>query len=151
MSALWDWAATAYGRPGAEPAALALQDEHGVSVPLLFWVLWSQAQGRTPDFQAGAELARTWETEAVGPLRKLRRALKALGEDPDREAVRDQVRAVEFDAERRLLSALERVAPRPGPPASPSEMLAQAAHVYGVPLEPDAFAPLLRALNPGAF
>lgn len=150
MTALWDWAVGAYARPGVQPALLELQDESRLSVPLLLWALWSQDHGRSPDLHAGAKLARSWETEAVGPLRRLRRALKALGEDADREAVRDQVKAVELDAERRLLSVLERLAPLEGPSPPPSELLAEAAHVYGSPLEPDTFDPLLRALNPEA-
>lgn len=150
MTPLWDWALAAYARPGVEPACLTLQDEQGVSVPFLLWTLWSQADGQAPDLPAGAELARTWETEAVGPLRRLRRALKALGEEPDRQAVRDQVRAVELDAERRLLAALERLPFLPGAPSPTPELLAEAAHAYGAPLEPEAFAPLLRVLNPGA-
>lgn len=150
MTTLWDWSLASYAKPGVEPACLALQDENGVSVPLLLWALWLQDQGRAPDLPAGAELARTWETEAVGPLRRLRRALKTLGEEPDREAVREQVRAVELDAERRLLAALERLPSAPGTPQPAAELLAEAAHVYGAPLEPETFDPLLRALNPGA-
>jgi hypothetical protein len=95
-------------------------------------------------------LARAWEEEAVGPLRRLRRALKALDPEPDREAVRDQVKAVELDAERRLLSALERLPPLPGgAPADAETLLVWASEDWGQPLTADAFAPLQRALNAG--
>jgi uncharacterized protein (TIGR02444 family) len=147
---LWDWALEAYGRPGVEAACLRLQDEGGQSVPFLRWALWSAEQGRAPDLLSGAALARAWEEEAVGPLRRLRRALKALDPEPDREAVRDQVKAVELDAERRLLSALERLPPLPGgAPADAETLLVWASEDWGQPLTADAFAPLQRALNAG--
>ena len=50
----------------------------------------------------------------TGPLRGVRRALKGSLIDieaADREAVRDAVKAVEIDAERRLLLALEALTP----------------------------------------
>lgn len=152
MTPLLDWAVEAYARPGVSAACLELQDQHGLSVPLLLWAAWSAAGGRTPDLEAGARLARSWEDEAVGPLRRLRRALKAqdaeLGADPDREAVRDQVQAVELDAERRLLNALERTPALPGPPLEPPALLARAAEAYGRSAAAETFAGLLRALNP---
>ena len=149
MTRLWAWAVEQYERPGAAEACLELQDAHGVSVPLILWALWSEAEGRTPDLEAGARAARSWEDEAVGPLRRLRRALKALEADADREAVRDQVKAVELDAERRLLNALERLPALPGPtPAAPA-LLAATAAAFGSPAQPESFERLLRALNPG--
>jgi len=152
VSRLWDWSVERYARPGVGAACLELQDEHGLSVPLLLWTAWSAALGRTPDLEAGARVARNWEEEAVGPLRRLRWALKAqdaeLGADPDREAVRDQVKAVELDAERRLLGALERTPALPGAPPPLPELLARTAEAYGRPAAAETFAGLLRALNP---
>lgn len=150
MTPLWTWAVESYARPGAAEALLRLQDEHSQSVPLLLWALWSQAHGRTPDLAAGARTARSWEDEAVGPLRRLRRALKALDSDTDREAVRDQVKAVELDAERRLLNGLERLPPLPGPPPPAPALLAAAAEAWGTRPPPEGLAELLRALNPEA-
>ncbi|MBW3560254.1 MAG: TIGR02444 family protein [Proteobacteria bacterium] len=147
MTRLWDWAVQTYARPGVADACLELQDRHGMSVPLLLWTLWSREGGSRPDLEAGAQVARSWEVEAVGPLRRLRRALKALNSDPDREAVRDQVKAVELDAERRLLAALERLPALPGPPPPAPELLAAAAAAYGGPLSPESFTDLLRRLN----
>ena len=149
MMRLWPWAVEQYARPGAAEACLKLQDEHGQSIPLLLWVLWSGVQGRAPDVEAGARTARAWEDEAVGPLRRLRRALKALEADADREAVRDQVKAVELDAERRLLNTLERLPALPGPASPPSALLAATAAAFGAPVPPESLEGLLRALNPG--
>jgi uncharacterized protein (TIGR02444 family) len=147
MTGLWDWAVATYARPGVADACLQLQDEHAQSVPLLLWALWSAEAGRTPDLLTGAATARAWEEEVVGPLRRLRRALKALDPEPDREAVRDQVKAVELDAERRLLAQLERLAPLRGDPAAPATLLVWAAEDWGRPAAPEVFDPLLRALN----
>jgi len=148
---LWDWAVASYGRPGVAEACLALQDDHGQNVPLLLWTVWSTAQGRRPDPAAGGALARRWEDEAVGPLRRLRRALKGIAPDlidaPDREAVRAQVKAVELDAERRLLAALSRVVPMPGAPRPAPAALEESAAAYGRPLPAESFGGLLRALN----
>lgn len=148
---LWDWAVATYRRPGVAEACLALQDQHGQNVPLLLWALWSRAQGRGADFASGGELARRWEEEAVGPLRRLRRALKTLAPDliadPDREAVRDQVKTVELDAERRLLAALARLPAPQGEAPSPGAVLTAASQAYGRPLPSETFEGLLHALN----
>jgi uncharacterized protein (TIGR02444 family) len=147
MTGVWDWAAATYARPGVADACLRLQDEHKQSVPLLLWTLWSAEHGRAPDLLTGAATARAWEEEVVGPLRRLRRALKALEAEPDREAVRDQVKAVELDAERRLLTQLERLGPLRGEPVAPETLLVWASEDWGRPAPAEAFAPLLRALN----
>lgn len=157
MTGLWDWVLDAYARPGAADAFLALQDEHRQSVPLLLWVIWAAEHGRGPDtpaLQDGAALARAWQTTLIGPVRELRRRLKQPVPDvaeSDRGAIRAQVKTTELDAERRLLAALEPLAaPRltPAPTRTPADrLLTQASEVYGAPLPPSAFAPLLRCLN----
>lgn len=147
MTPLWDWALNAYARPGAEPACLALQDHGGQNIPLLLWAFWAGEAGRNPDLQTGAREARRWEADVLGPLRGLRRALKA-SPDPDFQAVRAQIKTVELDAERRLLGLLEGAAPLHGPPPAAADLLSGAALAYGAPLPPEAFHDLLRALNP---
>ena len=59
-------------------------------------------------------------------------------DDGDREAIRTQVKAVELEAERRLLAALEGLAPAPsGPPQPPIHALVAAARVWS-PMVPRA-------------
>lgn len=99
MSEFWDWAVAAYARPGVAEACLDLQDAHGQNVPLLLWAIW-----RGGDVDAAVALARSWEDEVIGPLRGVRRRLKARA---DAEALRQKVKAVELEAERNLMSALE--------------------------------------------
>lgn len=114
---LWAWVLDAYARPGVADACLELQDTTGQNVPLLLWAAWTASTGRRidPDTrEAASDTARVWEDTAVAPLRAVRRALKVRAvdmQDDDREAVRAQVKAVELEAERRLLLALEALTP----------------------------------------
>jgi uncharacterized protein (TIGR02444 family) len=140
----WDWAVAAYRRPGVEGALLALQDAHGQCVVYLLWAAWAARDGRSLDGRAlfaGSALASRWEGEATGPLRQARRALKAsyppVG-DAAREALREKVRGVEFDAERLLMETLERMTPAPAGLALPlGEALTSACAAWptGAPLE----------------
>lgn len=116
---LWSWAVAVYDAPGVAEACLALQDHHAQNVPLLLWAAWIARTGRLPDeetLEAACDTARAWDTTTVAPLRAVRRTLKAPVPDLDdaaRLAVREQVKAVELAAERRLLSALETLSPSP--------------------------------------
>jgi uncharacterized protein (TIGR02444 family) len=141
---LWDWARTAYAAEGVADACLELQDAAGQNVPLLLWAAWCAAEGRVPDedaLEAAGDTARAWQETAIAPLRAVRRALKPRAPDLDdeaREAVRAQVKAVELEAERRLLTALEALAPAPsGPPGPPIALLVAAARAWS-PMTPRA-------------
>ncbi len=141
---LWDWALTAYAAEGVADACLELQDAAGQNVPLLLWAAWCAAEGRVPDedaLEAAGDTARAWQDTAIAPLRAVRRALKPRApdlDDADREAVRAQVKAVELEAERRLLAALEALAPAPSdPPQPPITTLAAVARVWS-PMVPRA-------------
>lgn len=122
---LWDWSLRAWRAPGVETACLDLQDAQGQNIPLLLWAAWTAATGRAlsgDDIEAACDTARVWEETVVVPLRGVRRALKTRlpdFDDGDREAIRGQVQAVETDAERRLLAALEALAPPPAGPPKP--------------------------------
>jgi uncharacterized protein (TIGR02444 family) len=141
---LWDWALTAYAADGVADACLELQESAGQNVPLLLWAAWCAAEGRNPDedtLEAAGDTARAWQETAIAPLRAVRRALKARApdlDDTDREAVRAQVKAVELEAERRLLTALEALAPAPSaPPQPPLNTMVAAARVWS-PMTPRA-------------
>jgi uncharacterized protein (TIGR02444 family) len=141
---LWDWALKAYAADGVADACLELQDAAGQNVPLLLWAGWCAGTGRVPDedaLEAAGDTARAWQETAIAPLRAVRKALKPRApdlDDADREGVRAQVKAVELDAERRLLAALEALAPAPcGPPQPPIAQLAAAARVWS-PMVPRA-------------
>lgn len=131
MSALWDWAVAAYARPGVEALCLRLQDEEGQSIPFLLWAAWLEAAGRAappPVLAQAVDTARRWEGEVVGPLRGVRRRLKRL----EAEALRQQVKAAELDAERALMTRLEALATAEGAGA-----LAAAAAAWDPPARTD--------------
>lgn len=110
---LWNHALALYARPGVEAACLALQ-ELGGDVCLLLCGTWLQACGIAPDEQRIATLlalSRPWQRDVVMPLRALRRQWRehALA-DPQLSVMREQVKALELQAERTLLERLEALA-----------------------------------------
>jgi len=116
---LWDWSVRVWAVEAVQVAGLDLQDAQGQNLPLLLWAAWCAQTGRAPDaddIEAACDTARVWQETTVAPLRAIRRTLKTRTpdlDDADREAVRAQVKAIELDAERRLLAALEALAPAP--------------------------------------
>ena len=116
MSQFWDWALSAYARPGVAQACLDLQDEHGQCTPYLLWAAWAAQSGRGLDeamLVKGADLAHRWEPVFIKPVRAVRRALKPVLDgvaDDLREALREQVKAVELAAEKTLMLSLEALA-----------------------------------------
>lgn len=115
---LWDWAVETYARPGVKEALLALQDEHGVDVPLLLWRLWLHAQGREPEFaglQSALAFSEDWAAGVVEPLRAARTTLKAPPEGVNTAPaleLRKRILAAELEAEKLQLEALERLPAR---------------------------------------
>lgn len=111
---LWDFAVRVYARGGVEGACLVLQDDWHADVPFLFYVLWAGVQGRrlsSADIEATVARVGAWQNRVVGPIRQLRRALREQGDVApalvqDMKAVRDDLKQVELDAERRELEFL---------------------------------------------
>ena len=141
---LWNWSLTVWAADGVAEACLELQDSAGQNIPLLLWAAWCAAEGRALDedaLEAAGDTARAWQETAIAPLRAVRRALKPRApdlDDADREAVRAQVKAVELEAERRLLIALEALAPASsGPARPPLAAMVAAARVWS-PMTPRA-------------
>lgn len=116
---LWDWSVRVWAVESVQTAGFDLQDAQGQNLPLLLWAAWCARTGRAPDaddLEAACDTARVWQETTVAPLRAIRRTLKTRTpdlDDADREAVRAQVKAIELDAEKRLLAALEALAPAP--------------------------------------
>lgn len=137
MSGLWTWAVAAYEAPGVAEACLSLQDHNEQNVPLLLWAAWVAVTGRRPDeetIEAACDAARAYDTVVTAPLRAVRRTLKAPIPDVDndhREALRQQVKALELDAERRLMLELEDLAPAPsGAPRRAIDGLVETAKLW---------------------
>ncbi|CAI8943545.1 TIGR02444 family protein [Pseudomonas sp. IT-P171] len=112
-SDLWSFSLGTYARPGVEAACLTLQSA-GVNVCLLLCGLWLGQRGVACNGQRLQQLrnvAEPWDTEVVRPLRALRLQWKAIAtEDAELDALREQVKVLELEAERHLLLRLERSA-----------------------------------------
>jgi uncharacterized protein (TIGR02444 family) len=105
-SPFWRFSLSFYRLPKVADACIALQEECGVDVNLLLYLLWQARQGHrlsTEDVAALEARIAPWREATVIPLRTVRRALRAppaLVEAPAAEAFRNRVKAVELEAER---------------------------------------------------
>ena len=112
-SDLWSFSLATYARPGVEDACLQLQTA-GVNVCLLLCGLWLEQRGASCDEQRAGQLQALtgpWDIGVVQPLRTLRMQWKARAvDDGVLKGMREQVKALELEAERTLLSRLEGIA-----------------------------------------
>ncbi len=116
-SAFWRFSLRFYAREGVAPICLALQDQHGVDVNLLFLLLFLASNQRrltTAEVQRIDHASAAWRTRAVQPLRALRRDLKTGVASMDAqasEALRAEIKRCELHAERLQQEMLERTFP----------------------------------------
>jgi uncharacterized protein (TIGR02444 family) len=148
-SPFWRFSVKFYAVAGVAQACIELQDQAGVDVNLLFFLLWNATQGRTLDRAEVAEidsLIGAWREAAVVPLRSVRRALKSPPAviAPDvAEGFRTRVKAAELEAERLQQEALYGLAQRFGRDAAPaSEAARQSVAAYQAALRPFPSGPL---------
>jgi len=99
----WDFSLALYARPGVAEACLRLQDGLGLDVNLLLYACWTATTGTGhPSAEGWRRLAAEtadWRTRVVEPLRSVRRYLKDAAAQPWSAGLRDQVKALELDAE----------------------------------------------------
>lgn len=109
-SDLWSFAKTLYARPGIEPACLQLQQQ-GADVCLLLCAAWLQQRGVacTPARAAAlSALAQPWQREVITPLREVRqRWRETASHDETLRGLREEVKALELQAEQQLLERLQ--------------------------------------------
>ncbi|WP_085723745.1 TIGR02444 family protein [Pseudomonas sp. R37(2017)] len=109
-SDLWSFSLSTYARPGVEQACLQLQSA-GVNVCLLLCAAWLGQRGVACNEQRLQQLrsvAAPWDSDVVLPLRALRTQWKATAMvDADLHNLREQLKALELEAERHLLLRLE--------------------------------------------
>jgi len=116
-SPFWRFSLQFYRLPKVANACIALQEEAGVDVNLLLFLLWHAKQRRrlsTADVAALEAQVAPWRDLTVIPLRSVRRALKsppALVAAPAAEAFRNRIKAVELEAERLQQEAMYALAP----------------------------------------
>ncbi|MFY0728429.1 TIGR02444 family protein [Pseudomonas sp. NFX15] len=112
-SDLWRFSLNIYARPGVEHACLQLQSG-GVNVCLLLCGAWLGQRRVACDEQRLQQLrsmAVSWEADVVRPLRTLRTQWKAAAsQDAGLHTLREQMKALELEAERQLLLRLEKAA-----------------------------------------
>ncbi|MBK5537881.1 TIGR02444 family protein [Pseudomonas sp. TH05] len=110
---LWSYTLKTYARPGVEPACLQLQAA-GANVCLLLCAAWLGGRGVACNSSRLSQLhalAAPWHEEVVQPLRQLRTGWRqAANDDHELKALREQVKALELQAERQLLLRLEALA-----------------------------------------
>ena len=110
---LWSFALSTYARAGAEDACLRLQ-EQGADVCLLLCGLWLEQRGVALEpgrVQALRTIAQPWQADVVQPLRRVRKQWRCMAQqDVELGALREQVKALELEAERQLLLRLEALA-----------------------------------------
>ncbi|WP_433737770.1 TIGR02444 family protein [Pseudomonas putida] len=111
-SDLWSFSLSLYARPGVERACLHLQST-GVNVCLLLCAAWLAERGVACNEQRLQQLRSTvepWDAGVVRPLRALRMQWKtAATQDVGLHTLREQVKALELEAERHLLLRLEQL------------------------------------------
>lgn len=112
---LWNFATDFYAQSDNRETFLRLQDDYGFDINLLLFSLWYGLYHgviEEPLLRSLYECSRDWQRHAVSPLRETRRWLKSHIEmAPDKLAalttLREQVKALELDCERRELEELE--------------------------------------------
>jgi uncharacterized protein (TIGR02444 family) len=80
-SPFWRFSVRFYAVPGVAPACIELQDQAGVDVNVLFFLLWNATEGRALSQAEVADIDRkvnAWRNAAVVPLRNIRRALRRV-------------------------------------------------------------------------
>ena len=140
-SPFWTFSLRFYRLDGVAPACLALQDERGVDVNVLLFLLFIATQGRGLTQADVAEInaaMEDWRREAVVPLRAVRRFLRAPPAAIDAAqaaALRERIKAVELEAERLEQEALYALRPMAdwgqagGKAAAVDNVAAYAAHL----------------------
>ena len=108
----WRFSLHFYRQAGVSDACIALQDECGVDVNLLLFLLWLASEGRAlsaEEVKGLDDRVRSWRELTVLPIRDTRRKLKGattLVGPGTQEAFRTKVKALELDAERLQQAAL---------------------------------------------
>jgi uncharacterized protein (TIGR02444 family) len=127
----WRFSLHFYRQAGVSDACIGLQDDCGVDVNLLLFLLWLADAGRqltADEVKKLDDKVRDWRNLTVIPIRELRRKLKGartLIGAGKQEAFRNKVKAIELDAERLQQEALYELT-RSGPLGKPANPRAAA-------------------------
>jgi len=106
QSPFWKFSLGFYRGAGVSEACLELQDDCGVDVNVMLFLLWMATQKRrvpADRVRALADKMRPWQMDVIGPIRALRRMLKTHALLPDKgaaELFRTKIKAIELESER---------------------------------------------------
>ncbi|HEY1363613.1 MAG TPA: TIGR02444 family protein [Xanthobacteraceae bacterium] len=115
-SPFWRFSLGFYRRPGVADACIRLQEESGLDVNLLLFLLWQATHRRALSVAEVEHLEgriAAWRETTVVPLRRMRRALKSppdLIDGGTAELFRTRIKAVELEAERLQQEAMHDLA-----------------------------------------
>jgi uncharacterized protein (TIGR02444 family) len=155
----WTFSLGYYRGAGVSEACLELQDECGVDVNVVLFLLWQATQKRSfaaVQVKALTEKMGPWQIDVIGPIRGLRRMLKGNALLPDKgaaELFRTKIKAIELEAERLQQEAMYAMAPGMKSETAPSAEAAARASVAayedvaGSPFTPAAVDTLIAALK----
>ena len=119
-SPFWQFSLKFYALTDVGPACIALQDDAGVDVNVLLFLLWNALLGRALDIDDVKALDATiglWRNTTVIPLRGVRRALKSgpsIAAPEVTESFRTRIKQVELEAERLQQEAMYAMAESAG-------------------------------------
>jgi len=105
-SPFWTFSLGYYRGAGVSEACLELQDNCGVDVNVVLFLLWLASQERrlaTDQIRLVADKVRPWQVDVIGPIRSLRRMLKTdapLLDKGSAELFRTKIKAIELESER---------------------------------------------------
>src|SRR5262249_28316776 len=105
-----------YRQPAVADACIALQEEAGIDVNILLFLLWHALRRRAlspAEIEGLEDVIGPWREATVVPLRAMRRALKtphALVEPATAEVFRTRIKATDLEAERLQQEAMYELA-----------------------------------------
>lgn len=155
----WRFSLSFYRQPGVSDACIALQDEYGVDVNLLLFLLWLADEGRllsADEIKALDAKVRDWRNLTIIPIRSTRRKLKGARTviDPaQQEAFRTRVKALELEAERLQQQGLYALTQggslgrQAEPPAAAHGNVCAYEHIMGATFPRSSMDVLLGAFN----
>ena len=109
---IWDFVLNYYGRKGVSDALIGLQDNHGIDVNMLLFLMWMAAQSKSvaaDDVKFVSTTSQAWQRAVVVPIRGVRRLLKENAPLVPAEAAaafRKKVQAIELEGEQLQLNAM---------------------------------------------
>ena len=154
---IWDFVLNYYGRKGVSDALIGLQDNHGIDVNMLLFLMWMAAQSKSvaaDDVKFVNTTSQAWQRAVVVPIRGVRRLLKENAPLVPAEAAaafRKKVQAIELEGEQLQLNAMAALVGRLKPAQASPEGAARRnvktfEAVAGKTFPPAAVDGLVRAL-----